>query len=173
MSYLEFFPFTAPQEATIAPADLASFDHQPQFPIMRGAIDNSFPDLIAEPMLGFGSMPGADFAGWSWPDPLDLTQASHSLRQGYSQMEAAPDVITSARNPVPLGPTVQAFEHNNAVYQPAALDGSTVFDTQARIDESWMIRKIEELTTMVLELQAKTDQRIDLIEEDIETVKSR
>jgi hypothetical protein len=165
MSHPEFFPFTAPQEATIAPADLASFDHQPQFPIMRGAIDNSFPD--------FGSMPGADFAGWSWPDPLDLTQASHLLQQGYSQMQAASDVITNASNPVPLDPTAQAFEHNNAFDQPAALDGSTVFDTQARIDESWMIRKIEELTTMVLDLQAKTDQRIDLIEEDIKTVKSR
>ncbi|KAF3049105.1 hypothetical protein E8E11_008390 [Didymella keratinophila] len=173
MSYSEFFSFTAPQEATIAPADLAFFDHQPQLPTGQGAINSLFSDLIAEPTLGFGSMPGADFEGWSWPDPLDLTQAPHSLQQGYSQTEAAPDAITSARNPVPLDPAAQAFEHNNAFYQPAAPDGSTVFDTQARVDESWTMRKIEELTTMILDLQAKTDQRIDLIEEEIKAVKGR
>jgi len=63
MSYSEFFSFTAPQEATIAPADLAFFDHQPQLPTGQGAINSPFSDLIAELALGFGSMPGADFEG--------------------------------------------------------------------------------------------------------------
>lgn len=152
MSYSKPFSFTALQEATTAPADLVFINHQPQLLTVQGAINNSFLDLVAEPTLGFRSMPGANFRGWSWPDPLDLTQASHSLQQGYSQMVAALDIISSTSNPVPLDPAAQAFEHNNAFYQPAALNGSTVFDTQARVNKSWTTRKIEELTTMVLDL---------------------
>ncbi|KAF3037139.1 hypothetical protein E8E11_001941 [Didymella keratinophila] len=173
MSCPKFIPLPAQQEATVAPSDLTFFDHQPQFPATQDATNSSFSEAIADSMLHSGSVLGADFAGWCWPDSFDLTQAPPSLQQSHLQTQAVPVVDDSAGNPVLLDPTAQPFEHNHAVCQPVVLDGLMVPDTQTRFDESWTIRKIEELKTMVVDLQAKTDQRMDLIEEEMKAVKSR
>lgn len=96
---------------------------------MQDAINNSFSYATADPTLDFGSTLGANFAGWSWPDLLDVTQASPLLQQAYSQTQAASDVINSTVDPVLFDSIAQPFEHNNAVYQPAVLDGSVAYDT--------------------------------------------
>jgi hypothetical protein len=47
------------------------------------------------------------------------------------------------------------------------------FDTQAQIDERRSMDKTEELISMFADFQAKTEERMTLIEKEIQAVKSR
>ena len=173
MSYPEFFPFTAPQEATIVPADLAFFDHQLQYPAAHDDAIDQFSQTIVDPGVGFASMSGVDVTAWSWPDSLNLTQTQPLLQQNCSQTQTVLDAGTGAISTTLLDPLAQAFEQHNTVDQPAVQDGWTTSESQARPDEYGTIEKMEELMAMVLDLRAQTDQRMNRIEEEIRAVKSR
>ena len=173
MSYPEFFPFTAPQEATIAPSDLTLFDHQLQYLAVQDGTIDQFSQTVVDPMTGFGSTSGVDFAAWSWPDSLDLTQPQPSLQQNPSQTQTAPNAVTGAISTTPLDPLTQVFEHNNPVHQPAVQDGWTMSETRARPDEYRTMEKMEELMAMILDLRAKTDRQMNTIQEEIKAVNNR
>ncbi|KAF3030382.1 hypothetical protein E8E12_001202 [Didymella heteroderae] len=115
MSYPEFFLFTAPQEATIAPTDFTFFDNQPKYPAVQDDTIDQFSQTVVDPMAEFGSMSGLDFTAWSWPDSLDLTQSQPSLQQDYSQMRTTPGTVTGTISTTLLDPLAQAFDYDNTV----------------------------------------------------------
>lgn len=173
MSYPEFFVFTDSPDATIAPADLTLFDHQPQYPEVQHGIIDQFSQSVIDPGVGFGGMTSVDYTAWSWPDSLDLTQPQASLQHDHSQPQTEPNAFTGARSTTWLDPLTQAFEHNNTVYQPAAEDGWTASEPQARPNDYGTMDKVGELMAMILDLRTKTDQRMTSIEEEIKAVRSR
>ena len=173
MSYPEFSLFTAPQEATIAPTDFTFCDDQPKYPAVQDDTIDQFSQTVVDPMVGFGSMSGVGFTAWSWPDSLDLTQSQPPLQQDHSQMRTTLDTVTGTISTTLLDPLAQAFDYDNTAHHPAAHDGWTMFETQAQPDEYGTLGKMDELMAMVLDLRAKTDQRMNTIEEEIKAVKSR
>jgi hypothetical protein len=160
MSYPHVFSSAQPDVTyTFTPADFALFDHQP---------DNSqFSQTTVDQAIEFGNTLQAGSATWSWLDALNTTPASSSLLQNYAE------IPTSTAETGRLNPMAQPFEKETTMYQPVMQDGFISFNTQAQIDERRPTDKMEELASMFANFQARTEQRMTLIEKEILSVKSR
>ncbi|KAF2818078.1 hypothetical protein CC86DRAFT_414223 [Ophiobolus disseminans] len=172
MSYPEFSSFAVQQDVTLAPADLTFFDHQVEYPVMQSNIDNyrSQPSVDLAPDLG--NMLGANFTTWNWFNSPLLSPPS--LQQNYSEIQAVPTAFTSTANTTPLlNPMAQPFEHGTPIYQEGMQGSWISSDFQAPLEEPQAIDKFEELMSIFADFQAKTEQRMTLIEKEIREVKSR
>ncbi|KAF2818270.1 hypothetical protein CC86DRAFT_389071 [Ophiobolus disseminans] len=67
----------------------------------------------------------------------------------------------------------QPFEHGTPIYQEGMQGSWISSDFQAPLEEPQAIDKFEELMSMFADFQAKTEQRMTLIEKEIREVKSR
>jgi hypothetical protein len=165
MSYLNVFPSTQQDISyTLAPAEFALFDHQ---------LNNSlFFQTAVDPTIEYENVLRADFTTCSWLDPAS---APSSLLQNYVEMPAVPttSTCTNGADTTLLNPMAQPFEQDTTIYHLDAQNSFMSFDTQAQIDERRPMDKTEELISMFADFQAKTEERMTLIEKEIQAVKSR
>lgn len=123
--------------------------------------------------MDFGNTLHTDFTTWSWLGLHDAASAPSSLQQNYAEMPPVPTTSTSTVDASFLNPMAQPFEQNTTVYQPIVQDRFTSCNSQAQVNERGPTDRIEELMSMFADFQAKTEQRMTLIEKEMQAVKSR
>lgn len=158
MSYSEFLPFTAQQEATVAPADLTILNNQLQYPAVQTATNGQFAQTIIDPMLNYQDMSGTYFqTTWAWLDSSDPLQPLPPLQQDcIAQLDSAAEL----------------FEQNT-LYQPTLQNSHVTSSYQPQLYDSKANDKVDELMAMFLNFQETTNHRIRLVEEDVKAFQSR
>lgn len=119
----------------------------------------------SDPMLSSVSAFDADLEAWAWPDLSGLVYSS-ALQQDCSSAQVAPSSVMNDASAAQTDPAAWAwFDQSDLIHEPTPQQSHLASAVQCQGCGSEASDRVDELRTMILQLEARMDQQIALVEE--------
>ncbi|KAG9197262.1 hypothetical protein G6514_001929 [Epicoccum nigrum] len=166
LCHSDLLPFPTEQEAGVSVEELAFPNYQMYDPSFTQ--DNTGGQLAqasSDPTLSSGSAFDTELAAWGWPDPSGLVYPS-ALQQDCSSAQMTPSLVADDASPAQMDPAAWAwFDQSGLIHEPTPQQSHLAPAVQCRGCGSEALDRVDELRAMILQLEARTDQRMALVEE--------
>jgi hypothetical protein len=166
LCHSDLLPFPTEQEAGVSVEELAFPNYQMYDPSFTQ--DNTGGQLAqtsSDPMLSSGSAFDTELAAWAWPDPSGLVYPS-ALQQDCSSAQMTPSLVADDASAAQMDPAAWAwFDQSDLIHEPTPQRSHLASAVQCQGCGLEALDRVDELRAMLLQLGARTDQRIALVEE--------
>ena len=174
LSQPNLFPLFTEQEVTMPveePAFLNSHLYDSFFP--QDTTGGGLAQTSIDPMLGSVTATDADLVAWGWSDPSSLVYPP-ALQQEYSSAQMAPSSVIDDVSTAQTDPAAWAWsDQSDHVHEPTLQQNQVPSAVQCQGCGSEALDKVNELRAMMFELEARTEQRMALVEETASDMQRR
>ena len=166
LCYPDLFSFTAEQEAGVSVEELAFSNYQMYDPsFTQDTTGGQLAQTSIDPMLSSVGASDSDLAAWGWPDPSSLVYSS-PLQQDCSAAQMAPTSVVDDASAAQTDPAAWTWlDQSDPIHEPTPQQNHPASAAQCQGCGSEALDRVNELRAMILQLEARTEQRIALVEE--------